>query len=87
MEGVGQLAPSSPFFNFNKEILMSKKESEVESPLPKELPTIKKIVDCPRCKAKIEVEFEIDVEALIPMTLAETLAEAGKLVEEEHDKD
>ena len=31
-----------------------------------ELPSIKKIVDCPRCKAKIEVEFEIDLEMVMP---------------------
>ncbi len=31
-----------------------------------ELPSIKKIVDCPRCKAKIEVEFELDMEMVMP---------------------
>jgi len=31
-----------------------------------ELPSIKKIVDCPRCKAKIEVEFAIGMDAIIP---------------------
>jgi hypothetical protein len=31
-----------------------------------ELPSIKKVVDCPRCKAKIEVEFELDMEMVMP---------------------
>jgi hypothetical protein len=31
-----------------------------------ELPSIKEIVDCPRCKAKIEVEFEIDLDMIMP---------------------
>ncbi len=34
---------------------------------PKEMPSIKKIVDCPRCKAKIEVEFEIGMDMIMPM--------------------
>jgi len=65
---------------------MAKKENEIESPQPKELPTIKKVVDCPRCKAKIEVEFEIDLEALIPATIADVLSIVGKPVKED-DKD
>ena len=31
-----------------------------------ELPSIKKVVDCPRCKAKIEVEVEIGMDMIIP---------------------
>lgn len=31
-----------------------------------ELPSIKKVVDCPRCKARIEVEFELDMEMVMP---------------------
>jgi len=31
-----------------------------------EMPSIKKIVDCPRCKAKIEVEFEIGMDMIMP---------------------
>jgi len=65
---------------------MAKKENEIESPQPKELPTIKKVVDCPRCKAKIEVEFEIDLEALIPATIADVLSIVGKPAKED-DKD
>jgi len=45
-------------------------ENKQELPLPIEVPTIKKVVDCPRCKAKIEVEFEVDIAPLIPMALA-----------------
>ena len=31
-----------------------------------ELPSVKKIVDCPKCKAKIEVEFEISMDMIMP---------------------
>ena len=31
-----------------------------------ELPSVRKIVDCPRCKAKIEVEFEIGLDMIMP---------------------
>jgi len=65
---------------------MAKKENEIESPQPKELPMIKKVVDCPRCGAKIEVEFEIDLEALIPATIADVLSIVGQPVKED-DKD
>jgi len=34
---------------------------------PEEMPSVKKIVDCPRCKAKIEVEFEIGLDTIMPM--------------------
>ena len=51
------------------------------------LPTIKKIVDCPRCKAKIEVEFEIELDALIQATIADVLSATGQPVKEENDKD
>ncbi len=61
---------------------MNKEEKAMAVPIPKELPTIKKIVDCLKCGAKMEVEFEIDLEALIPATLADTLAEAGNPKEE-----
>ena len=30
-------------------------------------PSIKKIVYCPRCKAKIEYEFEISMDMILPM--------------------
>lgn len=32
-----------------------------------ETPSVKKIVDCPRCRAKIEVEFEIGLDMVLPM--------------------
>jgi len=31
-----------------------------------EMPSVKKIVHCPRCKAKIEVEFEIGLDMVMP---------------------
>ena len=31
-----------------------------------EMPSIKKIVHCPRCKAKIKVEFEIGLDMVMP---------------------
>jgi len=39
------------------------KEQQVKSI---EMPSIKKIVHCPRCKAKIEVEFEIGMDMIMP---------------------
>ena len=43
------------------------KDKKEEQVLPvMELPSIKKIVDCPRCKAKIEVEFEIGMDMIMP---------------------
>ena len=66
---------------------MSKKESEVELPQSEEIPTIKKVVDCPKCGSKIKVEFEIELDTVIPATLAGALAQAGKPAEEEHGKD
>lgn len=64
---------------------MAKKENEQVIPLPTEIPTIKKIVTCLKCGAKMEVEFEIDLQALIPTTLADTLAEVGMPKEEEKE--
>ena len=37
-----------------------KKQSE-------DMPSVKKIVDCPRCKAKIEVEFELGLDVIMPL--------------------
>jgi hypothetical protein len=31
-----------------------------------ELPSIKKEVECPKCKAKIEVEFELNMDMVMP---------------------
>ena len=64
---------------------MAKKENEQAIPIPLENPTIKKVVKCPGCGAKVEVEFEIELDTLIPATLAGALAASGKPVEEEMD--
>lgn len=56
-------------------------------PIAAKTPSIKKIVECPKCKSKIMVEHEIELDMVIPSTLAGALAQAGKQVEEEHDKD
>lgn len=45
-----------------------------------ELPSIKKVVDCPRCKAKIEVEFELDMDMVMPTP------DVVKKLEEKYDK-
>ncbi len=60
---------------------MAKEEKKLE------IPTIKKIVECLKCGAKMEVEFEIELDALIPATIADVLSATGQPVEEEHDKD
>jgi len=44
-----------------------KEEKNKGQKQPEEIPSIKKIVDCPKCKAKIEVEFEIGMDAILPM--------------------
>ncbi len=59
---------------------MAKEEKKLE------IPTIKKIVDCLKCGAKIEVEFEIELDALIPATIADVLSATGQPVEG-NDKD
>ncbi len=46
---------------------MAKKEEEVGIPIQVEMPTIKQVVDCPKCGAKMEVEFEVELAPLIPM--------------------
>jgi len=43
-----------------------KEEKNKEQVQPEEMLSIKKIVYCPRCKAKIEVEFEIEMDAILP---------------------
>ena len=50
-----------------------------------ELPSIKKIVDCPRCKAKIEVEFEIGMDMIMP-ELAKASLPIASPIELEEDK-
>lgn len=58
-----------------------KKEEQVQTV---EMPSIKKIVDCPGCKAKIEVEFEIDMEMIMPALAGASLPIALPI--EEKDK-
>ena len=50
-----------------------------------ELPSIKKIVDCPRCKAKIEVEFEIELDMIMP-ALAKASLPIASPIESKEDK-
>jgi len=45
-----------------------------------ELPSIKKIVDCPKCKAKIEVEFEIGMDMIMPELAKASLPIASSIV-------
>lgn len=51
-----------------------------------ELPSIKKIVDCPRCKAKIEVEFEIGMDMIMPGLAKASLPIAPSTKPEEDKK-
>ena len=51
-----------------------------------ELPSIKKIVHCPRCKAKIEVEFEIGMDMIMPELAKAFLPIASPIVKEEDKK-
>jgi len=51
-----------------------------------ELPSIKKIVDCPRCKAKIEVEFEIGMDMIMPELAKASLPIASPIEQEEEKK-
>ena len=48
-----------------------------------ELPLIKKIVDCPRCKAKVEVEFEVDLDMIMPELAKSSLLIAPPMKPEE----
>lgn len=58
-----------------------KEEQQVKSV---ELPSIKKIVDCPKCGAKIEVEFEIGMDMIMPALAGASLPIASP--PEEKDK-
>ena len=51
-----------------------------------ELPSIKKIVDCPRCKAKIEVEFEIGMDMILPEIAKASLPIASPIESKEDKK-
>lgn len=65
---------------------MAKEEEKemVGMPINVEMPTIKKVVDCPKCGAKMEVEFEVELAPLIPV-LTKGLEQAGKEKEEGAD--
>ena len=52
-----------------------------------ELPSIKKIVRCPRCDAKIEVEFEIDLDMIMPELAKASLPIAPPIATEEGSKE
>ena len=52
-----------------------------------ELPSIKKIVHCPRCKAKIEVEFEIGIDMIMPALAKASLPIAPPIATEEGSKE
>ena len=64
---------------------MEKKNNQ--QPQPKEMPSIKKVVDCPRCKAKIEVEFEIGLDMIMPMLGGASLPIASLKIPKEVLKD
>ena len=50
-----------------------------------ELPSIKKIVYCPRCNAKIEYEFEIGMDMILP-ELAKASLPIVSPIESKEDK-
>ena len=52
-----------------------------------ELPSVKKIVHCPRCKAKIEVEFEVDLDMIMPELAKSSLLIAPPMKPEEESKE
>jgi len=52
-----------------------------------ELPSIKKIVYCPKCKAKIEVEFEIGMDMILPELAKASLSIAPPTTPEEVKED
>jgi len=60
MKGMGRLRLPHLFSNRRT---MEKEDNKQ----PEEMPSVKKIVDCPRCKARIEVEFEIGLDTILPM--------------------
>jgi len=66
---------------------MEKKDKNKEQVISTmELPSIKKIVDCPRCKAKIEVEFEIGMDMIMPELAKASLPIAPPIEQEEEKK-
>jgi len=64
---------------------MGKEKKEEQILQSMELPSIKKIVNCPRCKAKIEVEFEIGMDMIMP-ELAKASLPIASPIESKEDK-
>jgi len=63
------------------------KDKKEEQVLPvMELPSIKKIIACPRCKAKIEVEFEISMDMIMPALAGASLPMTPSMKPEEGPK-
>ena len=50
-----------------------KEGKDKEQVQPVEMPSVKKIVHCPKCKAKIEVEFEIGLDMIMPVLAGASL--------------
>ena len=51
------------------------------------LPSIKKIVHCPRCNAKIEYEFEIGMDMIMPALAKASLPIASPIAKKEESKE
>ena len=68
---------------------MEKEKNKEQILQTMELPSIKKIVDCPKCKAKIEVEFEIELDMIMPGLAKASLPIASpiELEEEKNEKE
>jgi len=68
--------------------MTKKEEKEQIVPLPVEMPTIEKIVTCPNCGGKVKVEFEIEMDAVIP-ALAGDLSKMvlPEMPEEDNEED
>ena len=61
-EKTGRLS-GFPFLSLIRRTMEKEDTQQVQT---MELPSVKKIVDCPKCKAKIEVEFEISMDMIMP---------------------
>ena len=63
------------------------KKEDTQQVQTMELPSVKKIVHCPRCKAKIEVEFEVDLDMIMPELAKASLPIAPPMKPEEELKE
>lgn len=73
-----------PVFSLIRRTMEKEKKQQVKSI---EMPSIKKIVDCPQCKAKIEFEFEIGMDMIMPaLALAKASLPIASPIELEEDK-